>query len=204
MRNPPSFSPPPWSKLFLLASLSVTLTACPAGSDLDNSDAFRASGPGCDPTPIFESKCSTSICHEGPDPLGSVDLVNGDIAQNVLGVQAAYAGVTDPENCPATPELIVDPNNVEESLLLKKLLGTYSCGSAMPVGLPLEADQIECIREWALTISQGAEAGTGGAATGGTGGAADATGGTGGADAATGGTGGAAAATGGTGSQGAL
>ena len=47
------------------------------------------------------------------------------------------------------PELIIDPNNPDESLFLKKLNGTHTCGQIMPEE-GLSADEIECFRKWVL------------------------------------------------------
>ncbi len=175
----------------VIAALTLTgagllLSGCPGGAELDNAQAIYeglpiGSGDGdmatyCDAMPIFVASCGLATsCHlsDGANPpAGGVDLVNGDVGAALLGVPASY-----PDLSCGSGEQLINPGAVDESLLLKKLNGTHTCGTAMPVGLPLPARDISCIRDWAEgLIAGGAPMGTGGTSMG-TGGDAMGTGG---------------------------
>ncbi len=171
----------------LLPSLCIAtglmVQGCPAGGSLENKDEFLTPGAGtvCDPTPIFEASCAGGICHtaeNGMTPGGSIDLFSPGFGEALIDRPATYASVTNPDDCPETPELIVNSANISESLMLKKVYDTHSCGSAMPIGPSLSDADIACLESWATGLVEGGGMGAG---TGG----ADA--GTGGADAGTGG-----------------
>jgi hypothetical protein len=102
--------------------------------------------------------CSASICHqqsrrEGDLSLDVTDPLGPQIAADLIGVPAAY-NVADRENCPNPRELRVDPDNIENSLVLKKLDGRFSCGELMPnVELPEWTSEtrpasLACVRAW--------------------------------------------------------
>jgi hypothetical protein len=85
-----------------------------------------------------------------------VDLVN---------VPASYHNVPDPENCPRAPQLLVDPEDVEASLLLEKLDGTQACGVDMPKfpypewGTvsnpgPQREQLVQCVRDWVALLAE--------------------------------------------------
>lgn len=160
---------------FSLLPLGLLAAGCPSGGKLDNPDSYiggGAEGTACDATPIFEEKCAGGLCHsteDGMPPVGGTDLTSEGVGARVLNAPATYADVSDMENCPDPPELLIDPENPEQSLLLTKLLGTHSCGEAMPVPNPpsaLDDDAIECIRSWIQgVIATGGEGG-GGAVSG--------------------------------------
>lgn len=177
-------------RVFLLSLLGLWAVACPEGANLENAMKYHEArrGQECDARPIFEERCSGAICHgengeEGP--AGGVDLVSPGVEDRVYNVAASYKNVSDPEACPSTPELLINPASPEASLMLTKLSGTHSCGDAMPIPNPpgLSSSEQECIRRWVLSVIEngGGNGGLGGASgTGGTDGAAGAmsTGGT--------------------------
>lgn len=83
----------------------------------------------------------------------------------LVNVPADYHNVLDSENCPSEPELLVDPSNVAESLLLKKLDARHTCGDEMPkfpypewgtvaVPGPQREDFVDCVREWATLLAE--------------------------------------------------
>jgi hypothetical protein len=154
---------------------ALTLSGCPTGGTLEDPDRF-VGGTSCDAKALLQERCAGSICHEGNDALGGVDLVADGVEARLVGVPASYENVeTNPEDCPTnSPELLIDPNNVEASLLLTKLLGTHACGDPMPIPNPpgLTEAEIECLTQWARGLAtQGGVGGTGG--TSATGGAAN-------------------------------
>lgn len=145
--------------------LCLALAGCPSGSALENPDRFNEA---CDALPIFEQNCAGSLCHsseDGEPPSGGVDLIAPDLPARLVGVAPTYPGVTDAETCATTPELLVDPTNPERSVLLTKVLGTQSCGDAMPIPNPpsgLDDASLKCIRSYVFALAEGA-AGMGGA-----------------------------------------
>jgi hypothetical protein len=59
---------------------------------------------------------------------------------------------------PADPELIIDSQNPSESLILKKIRGSQSCGGAEPVVGALSRGDEACIVAWVTALAQaGAE-----------------------------------------------
>lgn len=157
------FTKPLFAVGVALAVMSpLILSGCPTGSDLERPGDFLSEGEGCDALPIFE-RCAGSICHSGEDALGTVDLLSPGVEGRLVGVPASYANVDDAADCPTeNPELLVDPNDIEASLMLTKLLGTHACGDGMPVPNPpgLNDAEVDCVRKWIQGL---VAAGTGGA-----------------------------------------
>jgi hypothetical protein len=114
---------------------------------------------GCAQIPAILAGCSASICHtnsrrEGDLSLEYADPYGAAIASELLNARAAY-NVPDRSSCPPERELRVDASNLDQSLLLKKLDGRYSCGDPMPgvVGLAEWSPEnrtasYACVREW--------------------------------------------------------
>lgn len=142
------------AKTSTLSTVAALLVAgCPTGADLEDPDSFFADS--CDATPIFESSCGTNLCHETEDglaPFGGVDLLAPGVEERLLNRPASYENVHDPGACPrGQPELLIDTENPEESLLLTKLTGEHACGEAMPTPNPpneLSEQNIDCVRRW--------------------------------------------------------
>ena len=82
-----------------------------------------------------------------------LDLFRPDRETWLVNRAATYAGVSDASACPAVPELLVDSENPEESLILEKIEGRQSCGLREPmVGELADADQ-QCITDWVLWLA---------------------------------------------------
>lgn len=155
-------------QLSALTVLSGLLTACPGGGSLDvGSGGGTGSGGGgnsfCDAAPIFVAKCDGIFCHgsnDGSMPSGGVELVTPPtgmtLGQSLLNHAATYPGNPEPPACPpATAELIINETAPAESLLLKKINGTYTCGDAMPPSpVTLTPDEMTCITEWVNGTAQ--------------------------------------------------
>lgn len=140
--------------LCLIAAFSTS--ACLQGAPLDEeSEEAIKQARGCDMEAVFK-KCGGSGCHEGdeltPIPYGGLDFSLPGFPTDLIGLGAAYEGVHNPEACPTTPELIIDPANPLQSLILKKVRGEQSCGDPMPQTLPLSPDQIQCLEKWTLDV----------------------------------------------------
>jgi len=158
----------------------TALCACAGDGDSDpgrQSDAGQDSGSpsvpvherlDCDLPAVIEF-CGGAACHydnaavDVASSLALWDRQAGQMVEDVharlVGVPASYRNVPDPENCPPEPELLVDPSDIERSLLLRKLGATQQCGVEMPKfpypewGTvanpgPQREQFVECIRAW--------------------------------------------------------
>jgi hypothetical protein len=125
----------------------------------------------CD-LPFAIEYCGGSTCHDvGAQALGSgLELWNRQTIQMVDGIEArivdlpaTYNNVLSPETCPGEPELIVNTADLEASLILKKLMGTQTCGDEMPKfpypewGAtnnpgPQRDELVACIRAWVTLL----------------------------------------------------
>ncbi len=97
-------------------------------------------------TTIFTPSCAKSGCHAGSSPAQGQNLSAGQTFSNVVGV---------PSN--EVPSLNrVEPGDPDNSYLVRKVMGTASAGSRMPLDGPpfLTNAQIQSIRDW---ISAGAK-----------------------------------------------
>lgn len=146
--------------IMLCVVSALTMTGCPTGAPLEGDPS--GDGPACDIQELF-LRCGSAGCHEGSEPPGNIDLISPGVENRLLNVPAKYENVRDPENCPQEPELLLDPNDLEASLMLTKLNGSFACGDPMPQGLPLKANEIDCVRQWLQGIvSGGNNSGSGG------------------------------------------
>lgn len=159
---------------FAAFSLSLAAVACPSGGQLQDSDRWVAEG--CDaPKVVFETNCAGGFCHQvedGEPPLGVLDLFSPGIAERILpGGAQATASYPDlqGEGCPTTPEPILDVNNVDNSLMMKKLKDEQTCGDRMPPA-QLSDEDIECVRRWLVSLGTGSGTNVGTAGNGNAGG----------------------------------
>jgi hypothetical protein len=82
--------------------------------------------------------------------IGSDLVLEGpNLGERLSRTQAQYKGVPSPNAC-VPGRWIIDRDTPENSLLLKKVLGTQECGDKMPQGTGLSGDALECIRNWVL------------------------------------------------------
>lgn len=99
---------------------------------------------------IYEHVIATSCvsCHgpEIPSQLeaSALDMRDADVAyESLVGVPAAGSA------CSGETLLRVEPNDPDASLLFRKVAPTADlCGSPMPIGGMLDAEQVEAIRQW--------------------------------------------------------
>jgi hypothetical protein len=127
---------------------------------------------GCD-LPMVIEFCGGSTCHytdAAPDLASSLGMWDRqtnqmveDIHTRLVGVEATYRNGPDPENCPIEGELLVNPSDIEQSLILKKLEARQACGVEMPKfpypewGTvanpgPQRAMFMSCVREWVALL----------------------------------------------------
>lgn len=126
----------------------------------------------CD-LPLALSYCGGGTCHYDTASLeAGSDLALWSRESNALlpgvearlvNVPATYHNVHNPEACPTEPELLINPTDVEQSLILKKLTGTHACGNEMPqfpyqelgtVDVPgAQREQlVACVRQWVTLL----------------------------------------------------
>jgi hypothetical protein len=83
-----------------------------------------------------------------------VDFDLPDPDSRVLDVPALYPGLT---GCSDPPELLVDSANPAESLMLKKIYGTHTCGDGMPVPwnlVKLKDNDLLCFENWVYGLAE--------------------------------------------------
>jgi hypothetical protein len=75
----------------------------------------------------------------------------------LIDVSATYEGVEFKErvqSCPAPPELLIDTAHPEDSVFIRKLEGTQTCGQPMPgQGVRISKWDTECLLNWAASIA---------------------------------------------------
>ncbi len=88
--------------------------------------------------------CGQDSCHGLNDPAAGLDLVSPHLEQRLI-------------NAPALgcfPDLILVAGKPEQSLLFTKVaLATQECGVRMPVAGRLLDEEIECMRQWIVTMT---------------------------------------------------
>jgi hypothetical protein len=150
-------------------ALSGLVPGCPG--KLEDPARFEGCPPGFNvETQIFQASCNGKLCHTSDDPAGELDLQSPNPASRLLNVPSSDALCLG--------ALRLDPNNVDNSLLMQKLTSSKpGCGDQMPLAPnePLSDSQIECVRQWAINVAaqyDGGSIGTGGSAGSGSGGTA--------------------------------
>lgn len=111
-------------------------------TDKDNEDAGVADAdsaqPTCDFRALMQAKCGNATCHGGPDSGSGLDLTSAMLAARVEGREGK--GTCD-------DKLLVDPDNPRDSKLYLKVSGS-TCGSQMPLGGQLNAEEQACVLTW--------------------------------------------------------
>jgi hypothetical protein len=100
-----------------------------------------ASASGCaEACEIIAMRCATAGCHAASSPAGGLDLASPDLAMRLADAPATTASCSS--------ETLLDTASPEDSLLYGKLLDPPTCGTRMPLGLPLDDDEIACMLRW--------------------------------------------------------
>jgi hypothetical protein len=87
---------------------------------------------------IFVPSCAGTGCHSDTSPQQDLDLVSPDVKSRVVGVPG--------KQC---LQVLVDPQNPEQSLLYQKLLVRPDCGAQMPLARPpLSNAEVACVLAW--------------------------------------------------------
>jgi hypothetical protein len=98
---------------------------------------------------IVDEKCAFAGCHTGANSPKGLDMSEGMLAPNLVGVKSADG-----------PWLRVKPGDPANSYLLKKVLGAPGIkGDRMPRGgRPLTAQEISAIEAWIKSLPRGTKA----------------------------------------------
>src|SRR5690606_10788598 len=139
--------------LCLIAAFSTS--ACLQGAPLEEEsvEAIKKAR-GCDMEALHK-RCALAGCHDtAASAITGLDLTTSNFPNDLIGLEAVYL-IEDPDEaatCPTTPELIIDPANPLQSLLLKKIRGEQTCGDPMPLTTPLDEGAIQCFEEWTAGV----------------------------------------------------
>ncbi len=132
--------------------MTMALTACPGA--LENPERFLDGGltdggsgdAGFTCTNanvenlIFIPSCGGAGCHGATNPSNGLDLVSAGVASRLKGVS----------QCMSKPE---------SSFMLEKLHPSPACGSQMPLGRTLPAEQIACVASYLASLDGGVDGG---------------------------------------------
>lgn len=188
---------------WLTASLGASVLAlfalgCPQPGDLENPGIYTpppkggaastaGSGTGGGAPAGCETACVNQIfqkdqqpclvCHSTLSHLGDLDLESPGYTARLKDVNAKHTGITgSTAECP-TGDKLIDVTTPANSWLLKKLHGEQkTCGTAMPQGFTISAEQKTCLETYVACVAPGGGAtptagtGSGGSASGGGGG----------------------------------
>lgn len=151
-------------------------SASHAGGTTSKAGSGGTSPTSCDAKAIMQVSCSGPACHGSPGKpaMYYTDFFNPPAGQTVeqmlIGKPANYTLVADPSKCPTNdPELLINPDVPSESLILKKITNTQTCGVKMPnSSTQLTQQQVDCFVDW-VNVATG-HSGTGGSGGSGSGG----------------------------------
>lgn len=88
---------------------------------------------------IFTPSCATSGCHSGGAPAEGLLLTDGNSFSNLVNVTSNEVDLLNR----------VEPDNADDSYLVRKVEGTASVGLQMPRNRPaLSTEKIQAIRDW--------------------------------------------------------
>jgi hypothetical protein len=99
---------------------------------------------------VLVTNCSGGQCHS------TAGTIIGDFAVS----EAAAAGLVDQVSSRgASCGVLIDPDNTDDSLILKMVKGTQDTGSCFPVPMPLGGDDLSatdqaCIQDWLTQFAE--------------------------------------------------
>lgn len=103
--------------------------------------ADAAAAEGCfEACAMLTQTCAGLGCHAAQSPAAGLDLESSDLVERLSELTASTPACSG--------EAMLVPGAPEQSLVYTKLLDPPSCGLRMPLGDPLTADQLECMRRW--------------------------------------------------------
>ncbi len=127
------------NKLLTILLIAATLQSCKKdeGPVIPEQEATEVSFVN-DIQPIFDSNCIS--CHPSS---GNLNLTSGNSYNQLVNINASGYSAKR-----------VVPNEPENSVLYKKIDGSGTYGSNMPLGGSLSTNQVNLIKQW---IAQGAK-----------------------------------------------
>jgi len=109
----------------------------------------------------FSASCATAGCHKsGANAAAGLDLGSPGVNRRLIDVVAPHTGAFPNTGCVSNQKLI-DSSNAAASWLLIKITAAdpNSCGVTMPIGAPLSADHLACIKKYADDVAAAATSG---------------------------------------------
>jgi hypothetical protein len=131
-----------WGALGVCVALTSLAASCTGGEFMDG-------GTGdCDVPELLATSCAGSVCHGDQEPAAGLDLVSAGVEERLIGV----VGSVD-----CGEQVLIEPGYPDNSLLIEKVTEENpSCGRTMPpMGHPLSASQLECLRQFAIDAEGG-------------------------------------------------
>ena len=113
--------------------LALALAGCDPGK-LQDPDRFKKCMLNVE-TQIFQPKCGFAGCHSAMAPANGLDLVTAGVAMRLA---------TGTSTCSAKP---LAP------FMIEKIGMMPTCGSPMPLGEPLTAEEDKCVRDYIAALS---------------------------------------------------
>ena len=131
------------------------------GGDIYLSGGTGGMQPSCDVEAVLRTSCGRVGCHRPDFLVAGLDLYTPGVQARLIDVPATYADITcpNPDGGPLPVECVpvecvpgaklIDLENPDRSVLLKKLAGTQDCGDQMPLPPGMLSDsERTCLEEW--------------------------------------------------------
>jgi hypothetical protein len=103
------------------------------GNGADEEDGFA----------ILQVRCGGAVCHGAGSAVGSFAASEADAL--------SYVGLESNGIC-AGSGVVINPEDPEGSLLIRKLRADPPCGSRMPLGSTLSDQEITCLESWMRSL----------------------------------------------------
>lgn len=135
--------------------LSVTLCALLFGGcapSLSNEADFldAAVCPTSMQDQFFVRRCGMEGCHVPFEPTGGLDFVSPDLSTRLVGIESSTCA----------GELLINPQNPDESFLLNRLSPNPECAGEPVLRMPgdgrhLSEAEMACVRAWVTSLAGG-------------------------------------------------
>ncbi len=110
-----------------------------AGESGDEPGIEEGCAEGCE---LLQMRCAVAGCHDDGSAAAGLSLAAEGLLERLGDAPATGSG------CGDSGALLLDTADPESSLIYGKLLNPPACGARMPLGVPFEEDEIDCIRRW--------------------------------------------------------
>ncbi len=127
-------------------SIAALLAACPG--TLEDPDLFTGDIDCASYSEnLIRQTCATSNCHSTLDSKGDLDLEAPSMASRIVNVES------NSEECGPERVKLVDLANIDASLMMSKVDGSFACGDIMPLfDRQLAQFEIDCMRSYLQTL----------------------------------------------------